>query len=622
MSDRTQTFPVELERGEINQIARLALADDRDWLAGKVEAALRQQPEQGETPSLVLSDEEAQRVVVDFLTDWRFCPVSTASNPSRSCLEDAAKQLVAALRNLASQEHRGEECPTCGSEDFCAATKCANPWHGASPEQVALARVQDNPALLADLLRAVDPFTTDGGVSCGSDEADHLVDAYERITDGRVPEPSTGEGEQEQVWQALFCPEHGATTKGVEGDLCGTAIGSGQKYCTEQLMAVEIRPFSAALRFDDPPSTGEAARLREKERNDLKAERDSHWRKLEQVHVALEDMAQSVYPPAAQDARDLLAALDDEPAPSDSQGGQERCQSCGRPGAYFNAGGDVEWLCGFGTGRHPNAVKGDSDCASASTQGEGEGDETPRDIELDRDELRAGARNIRQGEGGDEEDWLEEATTHELKCWAPYFEEVQSGRKSFEVRRNDRAFKVGDLLKLRETDPETSAYTGRECERCVSYKFGFPTVNEAFGLHPEFVVLALAPPAAVPSEHSALEEKVAQVETAYRSQKNRADGLWEKVQLREYELEGERCRAKTALEELAAGFDRAAENYQREYARTKQAEKDDHASGKLPAGETYIATWNYYEGRAKANEYAARLCREKAAALKGNPDAR
>lgn len=57
-------------------------------------------------PAPALSDEVAQRVVVDFLTDWRFCPVSTAANPSRSCLEDAAKQLLDAL---ASREQRGEE---------------------------------------------------------------------------------------------------------------------------------------------------------------------------------------------------------------------------------------------------------------------------------------------------------------------------------------------------------------------------------------------------------------------------------------------------------------------------------------------------------------------------------
>jgi len=112
------------------------------------------------------------------------------------------------------------------------------------------------------------------------------------------------------------------------------------------------------------------------------------------------------------------------------------------------------------------------------------------------------------GEQG-EEDWPE-AKTHELKCWAPYFGEVLSGRKNFEVRReDDRHFEEGDLLKLRETDPHTDAYTGRECERRITYKFGFPTVNEAFGLRPDVVVLALAPATSryVPATDSSKEEQ-------------------------------------------------------------------------------------------------------------------
>ncbi|OTP10387.1 hypothetical protein A5844_002087 [Enterococcus sp. 10A9_DIV0425] len=39
---------------------------------------------------------------------------------------------------------------------------------------------------------------------------------------------------------------------------------------------------------------------------------------------------------------------------------------------------------------------------------------------------------------------------HELKILHEYFEAVTSGRKQFEVRKNDRGFKVGDQLVLRE----------------------------------------------------------------------------------------------------------------------------------------------------------------------------
>ncbi|BDX40303.1 hypothetical protein K6D_03770 [Enterococcus faecium] len=39
---------------------------------------------------------------------------------------------------------------------------------------------------------------------------------------------------------------------------------------------------------------------------------------------------------------------------------------------------------------------------------------------------------------------------HELKILPEYFEAVTSGRKQFETRRNDRNFKVGSQLILRE----------------------------------------------------------------------------------------------------------------------------------------------------------------------------
>lgn len=64
---------------------------------------------------------------------------------------------------------------------------------------------------------------------------------------------------------------------------------------------------------------------------------------------------------------------------------------------------------------------------------------------------------------------------HELKCWAEYFEAVLTGRKSFEIRKNDRDFRVGDTLWLREwvlpADPtcQDTYYTDRECRRTVSY---------------------------------------------------------------------------------------------------------------------------------------------------------
>jgi hypothetical protein len=58
---------------------------------------------------------------------------------------------------------------------------------------------------------------------------------------------------------------------------------------------------------------------------------------------------------------------------------------------------------------------------------------------------------------------------HELKTWPKYFAAVRSGQKRFEIRRNDREFAVGDILVLREFDPESDTYTGQAEERQITF---------------------------------------------------------------------------------------------------------------------------------------------------------
>ena len=52
---------------------------------------------------------------------------------------------------------------------------------------------------------------------------------------------------------------------------------------------------------------------------------------------------------------------------------------------------------------------------------------------------------------------------HGLKVWPEYFDEIISGRKSFEVRQADRPYRAGDLLALNEYNKELCTYTGRFC---------------------------------------------------------------------------------------------------------------------------------------------------------------
>jgi ASC-1-like (ASCH) protein len=58
---------------------------------------------------------------------------------------------------------------------------------------------------------------------------------------------------------------------------------------------------------------------------------------------------------------------------------------------------------------------------------------------------------------------------HELKTWPEYFEAVASGEKTFEIRKNDREFKVEDVLLLKEFDPNAGSYSGRAIEARVIY---------------------------------------------------------------------------------------------------------------------------------------------------------
>ena len=58
--------------------------------------------------------------------------------------------------------------------------------------------------------------------------------------------------------------------------------------------------------------------------------------------------------------------------------------------------------------------------------------------------------------------------THKLKILPEYFDAICLGNKTFEIRKNDRNFHVGDWLLLKEWNPETG-YTGHEVLRYVSY---------------------------------------------------------------------------------------------------------------------------------------------------------
>lgn len=78
------------------------------------------------------------------------------------------------------------------------------------------------------------------------------------------------------------------------------------------------------------------------------------------------------------------------------------------------------------------------------------------------------------------------AKVHELKIDHVYFDDVAEGRKRFELRKNDREFAVGDVLKLREQD--CGRYTGRTCLKEVLYIL---KNGEKYGLQPDYIIIGL-----------------------------------------------------------------------------------------------------------------------------------
>lgn len=78
---------------------------------------------------------------------------------------------------------------------------------------------------------------------------------------------------------------------------------------------------------------------------------------------------------------------------------------------------------------------------------------------------------------------------HRVKCYDRWFAEVTTGLKSFEIRRNDRGYEVGDLIELNET--RDAEYTGR----AALYKITnvMPDTDFPDGIKSGFAVIGIQP---------------------------------------------------------------------------------------------------------------------------------
>ncbi len=65
------------------------------------------------------------------------------------------------------------------------------------------------------------------------------------------------------------------------------------------------------------------------------------------------------------------------------------------------------------------------------------------------------------------------------KTWPKYFQAILDGKKNYELRLADWECNEGDTLLLKEWDPETKRYTGREVSKKIKYVARFK-INDLF----------------------------------------------------------------------------------------------------------------------------------------------
>lgn len=91
---------------------------------------------------------------------------------------------------------------------------------------------------------------------------------------------------------------------------------------------------------------------------------------------------------------------------------------------------------------------------------------TPTDREIE-DEANSIKSSEAKTKDRDQEAHSQKSVVHDIKCAHMYFDDAMSGAKPFELRKNDRNYKVGDIL--HEMEYQDGSYTGREFNAKITY---------------------------------------------------------------------------------------------------------------------------------------------------------
>ena len=91
-------------------------------------------------------------------------------------------------------------------------------------------------------------------------------------------------------------------------------------------------------------------------------------------------------------------------------------------------------------------------------------------------------------------DLSREPIEHDVKSWPHLFEATLTGGKTHDLRRvGDRDYRVGDILRLQEFDPDTQRYSGRELRVRITYitSAQFPCALSETSLDPTYCILSI-----------------------------------------------------------------------------------------------------------------------------------
>lgn len=80
---------------------------------------------------------------------------------------------------------------------------------------------------------------------------------------------------------------------------------------------------------------------------------------------------------------------------------------------------------------------------------------------------------------------------HILKTLPPYFEAIERGEKTFEVRRDDRGFNKGDTVILWLYDPSDLSKQSYVRARKIRAKIGWVLTGGQLGIEAGYVVFSL-----------------------------------------------------------------------------------------------------------------------------------